>query len=499
MLRNKFFIIASLSLVFLFASCEKTLNEDPQSIIAPDAFFKTADQCRQATNGVYSHLPGIFNQTGLWSVTMAGTDLFMNQGGSATIEAIQDYNFSAATEANSHAVWRVCYAAIKDANFVISRISASNIDEETKSQLLGENRFLRAVYYYLLTNTFGDVPLWTEELKIEEVSQLPRSPLREVRTQMILDLEEAAANLPVNYDSNNIGRATKGAALTLLAKIHLFSKDWQKAYETASQVKDGEYILLPSYADLFDPYNRSKNNRESIFEIQYMRSAETNQNFIVNSFYTYFFPTGDAAGGTYAGVDFGTIILQSYPQFYPTEYLIDLYEVADERREVSLSWGFNGRSFNRGSKGDRPWFGPKFWDLTANRTASEKNLYFLRYADIIMILAEASNELGNTDEAITFVNMIKGRAKADLLKIGGNLNQEQVREVIMEERAREFVGELQRKWDLSRWDKLVDAMQSISQDNADGAKNVQPHHVLFPIPYDEIVKNPNLKQNPGYN
>src|SRR5690606_40467407 len=81
MLRNKFFIIASLSLVFLFASCEKTLNEDPQSIIAPDAFFKTADQCRQATNGVYSHLPGIFNQTGLWSVTMAGTDLFMNQGG----------------------------------------------------------------------------------------------------------------------------------------------------------------------------------------------------------------------------------------------------------------------------------------------------------------------------------------------------------------------------------------------------------------------------------
>src|SRR5690606_38702167 len=470
-------------------------NEDPQSIIAPDAFFKTADQCRQATNGVYSHLPGIFNQTGLWSVTMAGTDLFMNQGGSATIEAIQDYNFSAATEANSHAVWRVCYAAIKDANFVISRISASNIDEETKSQLLGENRFLRAVYYYLLTNTFGDVPLWTEELKIEEVSQLPRSPLSEVRTQMILDLEEAAANLPVNYDSNNIGRATKGAALTLLAKIHLFSKDWQKAYETASQVKDGEYILLPSYADLFDPYNRSKNNRESIFEIQYMRSAETNQNFIVNSLYTYFFPTGDAASGTYAGVDFGTIILQSYPQFYPTEYLIDLYEVADERREVSLSWGFNRTSFNRRSKGDRPWFGPKFWDLTANRTASEKNLYFLRYADIIMILAEASNELGNTDEAITFVNMIKGRAKADLLKIGGNLNQEQVREVIMEERAREFVGELQRKWDLSRWDKLVDAMQSISQDNADGAKNVQPHHVLFPIPYDEIVKNPNLKQN----
>lgn len=499
MLKRKFFIISVLSAASFFSSCEKTLNEDPQSIIAPDAFFKTADQCRQATNGVYSHLPGIFNQTGFWSVTMAGTDLFMNQGGSATIEAIQDYNFSSATEANSHAVWRVCYAAIKDANFVINRISESEIDEETKNQLLGENKFLRAMYYHLLTNIFGEVPLWVDELNMDEVSQLPRRPLAELREQMILDLEDASASLPVSYDSNNIGRVTKGAALTLLAKIYLYAQDWQNAYQTASQVEGGEYTLLPNYADVFDPYNKSKNNKESIFEIQYKRNAETNQNFVTNSFYTYFFPTGDAAGGTYAGVDFGTIILQSYPQFYPTQYLIDLYDPDDERRHVSLSWGYNGDLFNRGSKGDRPWFGPKFWDLTANRTASEKNLYFLRYADVIMILAEAANELGNTADAVTYLNLIRGRAKAELLGTGENLSQAQMREVIMEERAREFVGEFQRKWDLSRWDKLGDAMESIAEENADGARNVQPHHVLFPIPYDEIVKNRNLEQNPGYN
>src|SRR5690606_8370125 len=470
MLRNKFFIIASLSLVFLFASCEKTLNEDPQSIIAPDAFFKTAEQCRQATNGVYSHLPGIFNQTGLWSVTMAGTDLFMNQGGSATVEAIQDYNFSSATEANSHAVWKVCYAAIKDANFVISRISSSSIDEETKAQLLAENKFLRALYYFILSNTFGDVPLWTEELKIQEISTLPRSPLAEVRAQMIQDLEEAAASLPARYDASNIGRATKGAALTLLAKVHLFNEDWQKAYDTASQVKDGEYILLPHYADLFDPYNKSKNNQESIFEIQYKRSAETNQNFVVNSFYTYFFPTGDAAGGTYAGVDFGSIILQSYPQYYPTQYLIDLYEDDDGRKNVTLSWGFRDQQFNRGSKDDRPWFGPKFWDLTANRTASEKNLYFLRYADVIMTLAEAANEMGNTADAVGHLNRIRQRANVDLVDVT-SVNQTQLRKLIQEERAREFVGEFQRKWDLSRWGNLVDAVQRIEDDTAEGARN----------------------------
>ncbi|MGO1242874.1 MAG: RagB/SusD family nutrient uptake outer membrane protein [Sphingobacterium sp.] len=495
---SKKIIIPLFCVMFSLVSCEKTLNEDPQSIIAPDAFFKTVDQCRQATNGVYSHLPGLFNQKGFWAVTMAGTDLFMNQGGTTTIRAIQDYNFSSATEENSHAVWRVCYAAIKDANFVISRISASEIDEKVKNELLGESKFLRAMYYYILTNTFGDVPVWTEELNMDEVAQLPRSPIAEVRGQMILDLQEAIASLPANYDSNNTGRVTKGAALTLLAKIYLFDKNWQQAYDTALQVKDGEYILLPSYAELFDPSNKSKNNQESIFEIQYARNAETNQNFIVNSFYSWFFPTGDASGGTYAGVDFGTILLQSYPQYYPSNHLISLYALQDERREVSLSWGYNGQNFNRGSKeNSRPWFGPKFWDLTANRTASEKNFYFLRYADVIMILAEAANELGNTGEAVTYLNMIRQRAKADLAS--ASLSQPQLREEIMEERAREFVGEFQRKWDLSRWNKLTDAMRSVQGDNAAGIKNVKPHHVLFPIPYDEIVKNRNLSQNEGYN
>src|SRR5690606_9664776 len=211
----------------------------------------------------------------------------------------------------------------------------------------------------------------------------------------------------------------------------------------------------------------SKNNQESIFEIQYKRNAETNQNFIVNSFYSYFFPTGDATGGTYAGVNFGSTLLQSYPQFYPTDYLISLYQDTDERREVSLSWGYNGQKFNRGSKGDRPWFGPKFWDLTANRTASEKNFYFLRYADVIMILAEAANELGKTGDAITHLNMIKERAKADLISAGAGLTQAELRNEIMEERAREFVGEFHRKWDLSRWGNLVEAMGRIAEDNAD--------------------------------
>ena len=496
MQKRKFFIISLFSILCLFASCDKALIESPESIIAPDAFFKTADQCQQATNGVYSHLPGIFNQEGFWSVTMGATDLFMFNGGSISVKALQDYNFSASTETNSSVVWSNCYAGIKNANFVISRVSGSSIDDATKSQLLGESKFLRAMYYYILSNTFGDVPLWTTELEVEKISVLPRSPLKEVRDQMILDLKDAAASLPLSYASTQTGRVTKGAALTLLAKVYLFNKDWKNAYDAAFQVtKDGQYILLPKYADLFDPYNKSKNNKESIFEIQYKRNAETNQNIVTNSFYTWFFPLGDAAGGTYAGVNFGSTILQSYPEYYPSQFLVDLYKPEDQRREVSLAWGFNGQTFTKGPIAGRPWFGPKFWDLTANRTASEKNLYFLRYADVIMILAEASNELGNS-EAITYLNMIEKRA--GLPDLDNSSSQQQIRSFIMDERAREFVGEFQRKWDLGRWNKLVDALSAISSENVNGAKNVKPYHSLFPIPYNEMVKNGNLIQNDGY-
>lgn len=500
MKRNIFLIIPTLAICLLISlsySCNKILVEKPQSDISPDVFFKTPDQCRQATNGVYSHLPGIFNLTGLWGVTMAGTDLFMFHGGSTSIRDIQSYEFSSATEGNSYSVWKANYAAIKDANFAIARITQSPIQDSIKNQLLGECKFLRAVYYYMLSNIFGGVPLWTEELDVNKIASLPRATLEDVRSQMITDLKYAADNLPISYDAENTDRATKGAAWALLAKIYMLNKDWQNAYNTAKAVMDEHiYELLPSYEVLFDPYNKNKNNKESIFEIQYNRDASTNQNYQVNSFYTWFFPLGDASGGTYAGVDFGSTILQCYAEFYPSQHLVDLYQTDDKRREVALSWGYNGQSFTKFPVPGRPWFGPKFWDLTANRTSSAKDFYFLRYADVIMTAAEAANETGNTAQAILELNKIEERA--GLPDLNGSMNQQQLRSFIMDERAREFVGEFQRKWDLDRWGKLSDALQSVAEENASGAQNVKPFHKLFPIPYDEIVKNPKLTQNEGY-
>lgn len=491
----------SILFVVALSGCEGLLTESPQSFIAPDDFFTTEAQCIQATNGVYSSLPAMFGEQDIWAVTSAGTDLFLYNGGGAVIRSYQDYNFSASASAHSSNIWNRSYSAIKDANMVIGKISRSPIDEEIKQRLLGEAKYLRALWYFILSNTFGNVPMWLDELDVDQVSAMGRTPLTEIRTQLIKDLTEAAAALPWEYGTSDLGRVTKGAALGLLAKVYLFNEEWQNAAETAKLIIDeGPYELLP-YNRVFSEFNDNKNNKESIFEIQFSRNAETGQNFHVNAYYTVFFPVRDGTGSTYSGVNFGTTDLESYPGYYPSNKLIDLYEPGDTRFAHVIAYGYDGQEFTSFPRHPAdltkkfPWFGAKFWDLTALRRASDKNLYFMRFAEVILIYAEALNELNQTFESIEQLNKIRIRVGLDGL---GGMSQTGVRQYIMDERARELVGEFQRRWDLARWGTLVDAVKAGAGDNAEGARNIQPYHQYFPIPHDEIVKNPNLTQNEGY-
>lgn len=477
------------------------LTESPQSIIAPDDFFQTEAQCIQATNGLYGSLPGIFGQQDIWALTFAGSDLFLFNGGGADIRSFQAFTHTSSASSSSYNTWNRCYTAIKNANMVIGKVQEAPIDPEVKARLVGEAKYLRAIHYYILSNVFGDVPMWLEELDVTDVSAQGRTPLAEIRAQLIADLNEAHEALPWQYGAADLGRVTKGAALGLLAKLYLFEEDWTNAANTAIRIiQEGPYDLLP-YNEVFSEFNQHKNNRESIFEIQFSRNAETGQNFQVNYFYTWFFPTRDGSSNTYSGVNFGTTDLESYPEFYPTHKLVNLYEPGDERYERVIAYGYDGQEFTGFPRHTAdlsrqfPWFGPKFWDLTALRRASEKNLYFMRFAEILLIYAEAANELGQTAEAIVQLDRIRLRSGLDALNMG---SQSEIRQYIMDERARELVGEFQRRWDLMRWGTLVEAVQSTAEDNPAGAQNVRAYHKYFPIPFDEIVKNPNLTQNEGY-
>ncbi|MFC3197140.1 RagB/SusD family nutrient uptake outer membrane protein [Parapedobacter deserti] len=497
-------IIRLLYGVFLacaLSGCEEMLTESPQSIIAPNDFFTTEAQCIQATNGVYSSLTGIFGNQDLWALTFAGSDLFLFNGGGVDIRAYQAYTHSASASASSYNTWNRCYTAIKNANMVIAKVAEAPIDQRIKDRLLGEAKYLRALYYFILSNVFGDVPMWLDELDVTTVSEMERTPLAAIRAQLITDLAQAEAGLPWQYGAEDLGRVTKGAALGLLAKMHLYNEDWTNAATVAKRIiEEGPYELLP-YDQLFSEFNEHKNNSESLFEIQFSRNAETGQNFQVNYFYTWFFPTRDGTSNTYSGVNFGTTNLESYPEFYPTNKLIGLYEAGDLRLPFVIAYEYDEQPFTGFPRhlADPtkifPWFGPKFWDLTALRRASEKNLYFMRFAEVLLIHAEALNELNQTDQAVLELNKIRQRSGLDDL---GNLSQPEVKAYIMDERARELVGEFQRRWDLMRWDILVEVVQSTAEDNPVGAQNVKPYHRFFPIPHDEIVKNPNLTQNDGY-
>lgn len=479
----------------ILSGCNKKLVEEPRSFIAPDQFFQTDAQCIQAVNGVYSGLPDLFGQEDLWKSIEEGTDIVMYFPAN---DANQEYSLTAAAPGNIANVWKKCYNAITNANLVVSRVSNASITDATRDRIIGEALYLRALHYFILTNSFGAVPLWTDELDVDVVSALPRTAAADVSKQIEADLLQAADKLPLSYAASDVGRATKGAALALLAKTYLLDKDWANAEKYAQMVVDTKQYALVNFANLFDINNGFKNNKESIFEIQFKRDNATNTNVRVNYYYTWFMPLKDANNKTYAGVDFGSTVLRGYENFYPSAVFVNMFETGDKRKDVTLATSYNGQSFTRFLKPGRPWFGAKFWDLQANDRNSGKDIYFQRYADVLLILAEAQNEQNKTTDALTWINKVRNEHGGLTTPVSG-VSQDSVTRLIRKERAIEFAGEFQRRWDLGRWGTLVDAVKSVAADNPKGATNIKPEFALFPVPDAEIIKDPNLDpQNLGY-
>ncbi len=476
-----------------FFSCEKSLTEEARTFINPDDFFTNETQAIQAVNGVYQTLYNIYSSPDYWRMVDLGTDVAYSKDVNS---AVQNYEFSSGNTGTG-SLWLNAYGGIKNANLVISRVSKAKIDAAIKDRVLGEAKFLRALYYFNLSNTFGGVPLWTEEIEIGSVSQLQRSSLEDVRNQIIKDLQEAEAVLPNSYPSADVGRVTKGAAQALLAKVYLYNKDWKNAKASAEKVVNSKtYSLMPDYSQLFDVNTGFKNNKESIFEVQYLREPSSNTNTRTHSMISYYIPQRDAGKSTYAGVDFGKLVVDGWSVFLPTAKFVSMFETGDKRKDIVLGYGFKDQKFKTFPKPGYPWFGSKFWDLNANGQSSGKNLYLLRYADVLLILSEAENELGNSMESVRWMNMI--RERAGLPALATSTTKAELTQKIFNERAIEFVGEFQRKFDLNRWGRLVEAAKSVEVDNPIGAAKVRPYHQFYPIAQEEIIKNPNLQQNEGY-
>lgn len=478
-------------LLSVLTSCKK-LNENPDAIIVSQQFYKTQSDAVSAVNAVYSTLNS--DPAGDFPLYGRQLNLLVENGSdnqvyspSNTNPDVRSLGTASYISANSRVqkVWQQLYYGINRANIAIDRVPAISFDTVLRSRLVREAKFIRALLYFNLVRLYGAVPLVLHDPASIELEKLkvPRSAVDSVYFQIIADLKDATS-LPAKYSSNDIGRATGGAAHALLAKVYVTRGQWPLAKTELETVINGGYgySLFTNYLDAFQ--KPTKNGNEHIFSVQFesnLGAANSVQN-----------------------------LSQSFSSFNPGNLPIDipadsslykLFEDNDTRRAVTFYSSVYNSATGKTviySNAYTPYFN-KFVDYSLSplttQTQSGMNYPVLRYADVLLLYAEVLNETNGSagDAAYAAINQVRRRAHIADLKTG--LGQSAFREAVFLERRKEFIQEGHRWFDLVRrgGTTLVDALHQLPAKSAASAKNT-----LYPIPLVEIQQNSLLTQNPGY-
>ncbi len=481
---NKLFIFI-LFLAFI-TGCKKSFLElETLDRASVNNSFKTPDDANRAVIGIYditqqnlSDFAILTERTTDDAVSQAAIGMASAQG---DIREIIQYKY---TGENGYMrnMWNTYYKGIAASNQLIERIESITFSNPAiKAQYVGEVKFLRAYFYFNLVRFFGGVPISLTEIKDPTAAfDLKRSSEAEVYEVISQDLIDAAAVLPIAQTGNNLGRITQGAAKALLAKAYLTNKKPELALPLLRQLTAAPYTykLMPSYPEVFS----TENNAESIFEIQYLSGLTTNEG---NNLVTFFF-TNDATvgkdyyGAAYVGTTGGGILLA-------TNDLYNSYLPVDARQKFTLADYFS-KAENATVRIVR-----KYYKLPATGLGgADDNVIVLRYADVLLMLAEAINETNGspTTEAYDAVDKVRVRAKVPVLSRTMEYNS--FKASLLDERRWEFAFEFHRWFDLKRFGKLVEVLKAKGYP-------IQPFNVLFPIPKGQVDINPvNIPQNPGY-
>ncbi|GAA4298323.1 RagB/SusD family nutrient uptake outer membrane protein [Aestuariibaculum suncheonense] len=478
----------------IITSCsEDFLDKQPLDTINTENYPRTAEELVTVVNGAYQPLqwPKLYNLRMWTSDIMAGNSIVGAGGGTDGIETQNMSNFTTQPDnAGVLDLWRGPWPGILMSNIVLETAPTLDIDTAIKNRSMGEAHFLRAHYYFILARYFGDVPLVTTPLSSDDDLFPVRNPVKEIYDLIIDDLESAAQLLPKksSYGQQDLGRASKGAAYGLLAKVHLTLGNYQEALNMATEVESLGYDLNDNYADNFDINN--ENSKESIFEIQF--ASDGGYSFWDNENQaSWASPFMGPRGANFVGGGFG------WNQ--PTQEFMDQYEEGDSRKEVTTLYegcpDFDGKDYQSEYSytgyNVRKFLVPL--SLIPSYDNSPLNFPVLRFSDVLLMKAEALNELGQTLQAENYLNRIRNRAGLDDIQPG--LSQINFREAVLKERRLELAFEGQRWFDLIRVNNGqygLDFLHSI------GKSNASQKHLLFPVPQIEIDRNPKLTQNPGY-
>lgn len=476
-------------LILHFVSCNSDLNTQLQGQYTTETFFKTKEHAILAINATYKIAS--FNSTNnlLWVFGDVASDDTVkggNDGDQSDIAFID--NFTAVPDNGAvEAFWKQYYEGIARANNVIYYVPNIQMDVTLKNQIIAEAKFLRGYYYYHLVNVYGNIPLrLTPALNINDLN-FPVSTVQDVYKNIEKDLKEAAESLPIVYPTTELGRATKGAAFGLLSKVYLFQQKWELALSTANELDGLGYVLSPIYRNNFEI--AKENNLESVFEIQHLAGQIP-------------------ATGSYTNQYFSPNILNGYFFNAPTLDFVNEFEktansISDPRLDYTV--GRQGNLWVDGQPYSIDWSpATGFLDKKmAQKLGTEPigdgglNYVFMRYAEILLIKAEALNELNRVSEALVPLNQVRKRAREsylfdnqligfgtipnDLLPDVTTNNQNALREAIQHERRVELGLEFHRYYDILRYGKTYS--ESVLM-NFNFEKNR-----YFPIPQSELDTN----------
>jgi tetratricopeptide (TPR) repeat protein len=476
---------------------DEFLKESPQDRFVIGNFYSSQSDAEAAVAAVYQKLYNIYERN-MFILNELPADTEKNGLGMPN-QYLQNLEYLRHTSENqfTRVMWQQNYDGIARANTAIINIPGIEMDESIKARLIGEAKFLRALYYFNLVRFYGDIPLI---LKLESVEDAlgPRISTAEVYQQIIKDLTEADGSLPEIYGDNDIGRITKGAAKILLGKVYLTMNDFTKAAEKLAEVINNEgvygYGLHENFRDNWNP--STETGKEMVLGIEFMDPPGNGNSAMVLQGPKYSLPGGFAVLG----------LVNSNEADIPTRDLYDRYTADDERKDGTFRTDFVSLIDGSIHTSTIPIF-TKYWEENeANPGNSDANMNVIRYADALLMFAEALNEIGQTEMAAIHLNRVMERAYNSSLHNVSGLSTEEMRVLIYEERHKELAMEGHRWFDLVRTGRFIQRMKEHSAYEANVAEsnkvelvqNLKDYMVLMPIPQREIDLNPELTQNPGY-
>jgi starch-binding outer membrane protein, SusD/RagB family len=459
-----------------------------------DTFWRNQGDASTALNAVYNGLQGtgVFGRW-IWLIQDSRTDVGTSR---SPWTDLQNWTRTVLVTSNfgpNQEVWNEHYRGIFRANQVIANVPGIEMDEALKRRIVAEAKFIRAVFYNNLALLYANVPIVTEPSTAGDFPET-RSQ-QEVFAQVLKDATEAAADLPPSYTGDDLGRATRGAALALAGQVQLQQRNWVEAIGLFEQViNSNQYRLVPNYADNFTV--QGGNNAESVFEVQFGG------------------PSVLAAGTR--GLNIAKLVGPpeiGFTDVQPTEWFFQQYFAetgqADPRLDVTVFWNkpggmdVHGRPFAvrypdgfKDTGIDETYFWKKwgeYW-LPEQDWDAAINYKVIRYADVLLNLAEALNEAGRTAEAAAPLNQV--RARVGLPAVPSGSSQAAMRERIEHELLMEFGWENRRLPYLLRHNKFN--KDTLLPHDPDFFFFVDGKSEYLPIPQTEIDLNPNVRQNPGW-